>query len=1000
MRRTLSFARQKPLWILAVVLACGSESSRANEPATTGKSKPKPAARLLKVTLHPQQVVLAGARARQGLRLTAEYEGGRRRDVTRSASFRSAAPSIAVVDSSGVIRPKSDGSTTVSVEFEGKRVTARVKIVRSGDNHYNFCNDVLPVISKLGCNQMGCHGSPKGKKRLHLSLFSADPHYDYGQIADRKKKLIDLKNPAQSWLLLKAICDEDHGGGDVTEEGSPEYNVLLDWIKQGAPEGTASDPRLERIEVYPAGRRMLPGEKQHLLVEAYYSDGSMRDVTDLATFKSNEESVAKVDATGVVEGTGYGEAVLMVGYGGKLTSSRVISSQPLEIAFPELPQYNRIDELVDAKLKSLNIVPSEPCTDAEFLRRVYLDVIGLLPTPEEARAFLGDSSPDKRARLIDALLDRPEYADFYAVKWGDILQINRGIPARLENKGMWAYYRWLWDALDQNMPMDQFVHETLTATGSGYRNGPANFFRVGDGPQGMAEHASTVFLGVRLDCAHCHNHPFEQFTLVDNLGMAAFFARVRLKRSAEQDEEIIYLADSGSVRNPDTKQPAAMKFLGGAELAAKERARMRTAEAARTKAIRLAARTAAELKRLAAQTQAEQKQLRERLARAVAEQKRRDQVAAAASSGAQKLAADLSQFDKQLATRTEAGKKEGAKERLKRVKEVEAARAKATAAKDACGRARKECAALQKQLGELIKKHRVKLAAAKEAKRRADQAVAKATVELNAAKAAVAAVENEGDPRAKLADWITSPDNPYFARHMSNRVWAWLLGRGIIDEPDDFRSTNPASNPELLDYLAAEFIRSGYDLKGMFRLILNSRTYQASAVANKWNRHDHIQFSHYYLKRLTAEQLADAISQVTGVAEKYPGMPLGTRAAQLPDVAARSEFLDLFGRPKRATPIESERTCDTHIGQSLQMISLEYIARKLRDNSGRAARLAASGKPIGQVVDELYLATLSRFPTDAERRVILAGIDDKHRRERIEDLMWVLMNTKEFLFNH
>ncbi len=782
------------------------------------------------IEVFPQKVHLSGARTRQGLRVTAILSDGTTQDVTGDAHYRSADPNIAKVEPPGVIRPVANGETRITAEYQGKKLEVAVKVTAVENQAFNFRNDVLPVISRLGCNQMGCHGSPKGKKRLHLSLFSADPHKDFLEITDAKKKLVDPKKAPESWLLKKAICDVDHGGGDLTEEGSDEYNVLLAWIAAGAPEGSEQDPQLERIEVYPAKRSIQPGERYRLLVEAYYTDGSMRDVTDLASFKSNEEAVAKVEADGMVEGTGYGEAVFMVGYGGMLTTSRVRSSQPAKVAFPKVQPYNKVDELVFAQLRSLNIIPSELCSDEEFLRRVYLDVIGVLPTAEEARDFLADTNPNKRNELIDSLLSRPEYADFYAVKWGDILQINRDIPARLQDKGMWAYYRWLWNALDQNMPMDQFVHELLTAKGSGYRNGPANFFRVGEGAQGMAETASTVFLGVRLDCAHCHNHPFEQFTLVDNLGMAAFFAKVRIKRSAEQDEEIIYLADSGTVKNPETKKPAVPKFLGGRELKPQEQ---------------------------------------------------------------------------------------------------------------------------------------------------------------------------QGDLRAVLADWITSPDNPYFARHMANRVWAWLLGRGIIHEPDDFRSTNPASNPELLDYLAQEFVQSGYDLKGLYRLILSSRTYQLSAIPNEWNRHDRIYYSHYYLKRLTAEQLATAISQVTGISEKYAGLPLGTRATQLPDVSYRSEFLDLFGRPKRATPVESERTCDTHIGQSLQMISSEYIARKLRDNKGRAAALAASDMPTEAIVEELYLTTLSRFPTEAERQVILGSpIDKKQRREKVEDLMWVLMNTKEFLFNH
>jgi Protein of unknown function (DUF1553)/Protein of unknown function (DUF1549)/Bacterial Ig-like domain (group 2) len=1078
-------SRTRTRWVLISFVLTTASSIAGNGWAADQTDAKPPAAKLKRITLSPDKIVLTGSRNTQGLRVTGEYSDGTFRDLTGECKFGSADTAIAEVSEKGVVHPKANGAVTITATFQKANASTPLTVTRVEDKSYNFRHDVLPVLSRWGCNEMGCHGSPKGKKRLHLSLFSAKPHKDYLEIVDKKKKLIDPSDPDQSLLLLKAIGDEEHGGGDLAYPDTPEYDLVADWIRNNAPEGSEDAPELVSVNVSPSERDMLPGDKQRLLVEAYYSDGSMRDVTELASFKSNEEAVASVNDMGLVKGTGYGGAIFMIGYGSKLTTSRVTSSQPLTVEFPEVPINNKVDELVLAKLRTLNVIPSELCTDFEFLRRAYLDVIGALPTAEEARAFLTDTNPDKRKYLIDALLERPEYADFYALKWGDVLQISRRAPAQLQDKGMWTYYRWLWDAIDQNKPMDQFVHEVLTARGSGYRNGPANFFRVGEGPQGMAEHASTAFLGVRLDCAHCHNHPFEQFTLIDNLGMAAFFTTTRIKRSQEQDEEIIYIADSGSIKNPETNKPASPKFLAGVELAAAEKAAAAIADDEKAAADKIAAQTTAVAKAAIAKAKAV-KAANDKLvatktavakkaidasasARAVAT-KAVAEVAAAKKDAAAKVQAAKAAADKIVADKVAAAKvatdqaavlQAAADKAATEVKAEEAntekvAAAKkaaelSTAAKLAADKASADVAAAQKEVPvktQVAKAAADKIVAAKEGvaktatdkaaamklaadkanvdkaaaqKVAADQAtannavVAKANGEKSAAAkiaavktaaaksaaAAVVAVETTGDLRAKLADWIASPENPYFSKHMANRVWTWLVGRGIVDEPDDFRSTNPASNPELLDYLANEFVSSGYDMKAMFRLILNSRTYQLSAEPNQWNKHDRIHFSYYGLKRLTAEQLADAICQVTGVDEKYAGLPLGTRATQLPDVSMRSEFLDLFGRPKRATPVESERTCDTHIGQSLQMISSEYMARKLRDNNGHAAKLAASGKSFPEVVDELYLSTLSRFPTDAERQVILSQpIIDAQRREKIEDLAWVLMNTKEFLFNH
>jgi hypothetical protein len=507
----------------------------------------------------------------------------------------------------------------------------------------------------------------------------------------------------------------------------------------------------------------------------------------------------------------------------------MVVPQPLPMAFPRVAAHNRIDQLVFARLKRLGIPPSEMSSDAEFVRRVYLDVIGTLPTPEETCRFLADPAPDKRRRLIDQFLARPEFIDFWTLKWGDLLRVKRGFPIQLWDKGVWAYHRWIRQSLAENKPYDQFARELITAQGSGYRDGAANFFRAvpNRDPQTWAETTAATFLGVRLDCARCHSHPFEAWTWDDNYRLAAFF-KLGLKRTSEWGEEVVYFRPDAELKHARTGETVTPAFLGG--------------EAA--------------------------------------------QIAA----------------------------------------------------------------------GE--------------------------------------------DPRSQLAAWLTSPRNPWFARNAANRVWYWLLGRGIVHEPDDFRSTNPPENPELLEYLAQELVAHRFDLQHLFRLILNSRVYQLSSTPNPWNEKDSRHFSHRTIKRLGAEQLLDAVSQVAEAPEKFPGLPPGYRAIQLPDSEVRSFFLDLFGRPPRDIACECERSTETSMPQALYLINSEHLENKVSQGE-RIKRLLSQGKSDNEILEELYLAALSRFPTPTERQKVLFYLATKRPRERaLQDVLWALMNSKEFLFNH
>lgn len=821
---------------LAIFLICSVAAieCRAAESAASIPAPVPPSAALAKpveLDVAPRQPVLTGARAVQRLLVTGRFDGGRERDVTGRCRFESANPKVADVSADGIVRPVANGTAVIRVHVDDMTIETKVTVQRIEDNSFNFANHVLPVISRLHCNQMGCHGSPKGKAGMRLSLFGADPVADHFTITRASLgRRIMAPLPRESLFLLKGAATVPHEGGPRIDRESASYQLLVDWIGQNAPKGDADDPVLERIEVFPSQRTVVTSQKQRLLVQAHYSDGTMADVTHLASYTSNDEMIATVSEDGVVAATGTGEAVVVVAYSGLMVNSRFAVPRPSTQPYPDVVANNRVDELVFAKLRSLNIVPSPLCSDSEFIRRVYLDVLGALPTPDESRRFLSDTNANKRAKLIDELLNRSEYVDRWTVKWCDLLRVNRSFPANLGEQPMWAYYDWVRSHIARNTPMDRFVSELITATGSSELAGPANFFRVARDAQSMAEQTSALFLGVRLDCARCHNHPFEQLTWDDNLGMAAFFSRVKHKRGVG-GIETVYERRSGTIRHPKTGAVMPPQVLRGEYVA---------------------------------------------------------------SGG--------------------------------------------------------------------------------------DASVG---------------------PRAQLAKWITSPDNPWFARNMSNRVWFWLFGRGIVHEPDDFRSTNPPSNPQLLDYIAKQFADNGFDTKYLFRLILNSRTYQLSARPNETNAKDHVHFSHYPIKRLDAEQTLDVINQLVGTTERFGGLPVGMRASQLPDPAVRSSFLDLFGRPKRSTTCECERSAEMHVGQMLHLISSDHMESKLAARGSRLDRLIAEKKTDEQIIDEFYLAAFSRTPTAKEKQMLLARpLDAKNRRAFFEDLLWALMNTKEFSFNH
>jgi hypothetical protein len=725
-----------------------------------------------------------------------------------------------------------DGTATIKA-VTGERTALAAVQVRgaTGPRPVSFSNEVVPLLTRAGCNQGACHGSQHGQGGFKLSLLGYDTDLDYAQIAKLARgRRLNRTVPERSLFLLKPTGTVAHGGGRRLVRGSPGYRLLRQWIDDGAPGPQEKEPRLVALELFPAARVMAPRERQRLVVRARFSDGAAMDVTGHTRLNTLNEGVAEVTTDGRVTAGGRGETAIMARYLGMAAVARITVPfhpvTPPASAYPQPASF--VDEHVIRKWRVLGLEPSGPCTDAEFIRRASLDAIGTLPTPAEVRAFMASRAPDKRAQLVDALLERPEYADHWSVKWGDLLRINRG---DLGEKGMWSFYNWLHASLRQNRPVDSLVRELITAQGSTYTTGPANFFRVARTPQDLAETTSQVFLGVRLQCAKCHHHPFEKWSQSDYYQLAAYFARVGLKGSDEfgifGGEQVVRLRSSGDVRHPKTNAVMRPRVLDGTDL------------------------------------------------------------------------------------------------------------------------------------------------------------------------------DDPLDRRRALAGWLTAKENPRFARNIVNRYWASLMGRGIVEPVDDMRVTNPPTNPELLDALAADFAARGYDLKALLRTLMNSRIYQLSSRATPANRVDEIAFSHYMVKRLPAEVLLDAICAVTGVPEKFPNLPRGTQAIQLPDSRVASAFLDTFGRAPRQIACECERSAEPNIAQALHLMNSEPLNAKVGHAEGRAARLLAGRPLMADVVRELYLLAFARPPRPTELAAALRLVRAApNRKEGVEDLLWTLLNSREFLFNH
>jgi WD40 repeat protein len=835
--------------------------------------------RVLSLTAEPKTIRLSADAPRHGVLISAQTADGFDVDVTDRVKFSTSRLAPFEVGELGQLRVLRPGEGTLIASFARHRVEIPVSIKAStgGDGNIpssfepppvSFLRDVLPALSKAGCNAGACHAKAEGQNGFKLSVFSYDPKSDYEHIVkDARGRRVFPAAPDESLIIKKPTTTIPHEGGLRFERGSETHRLLVRWLREGMAYSAVNEPALQRLVVFPKERRYHKGATQRLLVQARYSDGSIRDITRLAAFDSNDKEVATVDEQAVVTvGTLTGQGAVVARYAGLVADAHI--TVPADRLLPEaqyaaLPHHNFIDELAYAQFQRLGLLPSELCTDTEFLRRASLDAIGVLPTPDEVREFLAEcarerssgavekwsadsagapglqhsntpllSSSSARLALIDRLLARPEFGDYWANKWADLLRPN---PDRVGVKSVFTLDQWLRDSFRQNKPYDQFVREILLSEGTNHRDGPTVVYRDRREPADLTTLFSQLFLGTRLECARCHHHPNEKWSQDDFYQLAAFFGSVKQKGAGlsppiSAGTETFYFAAGGSVKHPVTG--------------------------------------------------------------AVMSPRPPDAPSAPPADGT--------------------------------------------------------------------------------------------------------------DPRRALADWLIAPDNPFFARAAVNRVWAAFFGRGLVEPVDDFRISNPCVNPPLLDALADDFAKHGYDLKHLMRTILDSRLYQLSSIPNETNLRDTRNFSRAYRRRLPAEVLLDAVDDATGVPDTFAATPVGARATQVWSYKIESQFMDAFNRPNPSSDPPCERDKDLSVVQSLHLMNSKALQAKLSHANGRAHKLAESGKPPSEIVTELYLTTLSRPPTDEESQIATAAFNapDATRQSATEDVFWALLNSAEFVFNH
>ena len=816
--------------------AAAAKPAPATPAAETGSAAVRPLvkapivknATAVRLEIFPKDIHLTSLNDRQSLIAQVVYSNGVTMDVTDTVQMTVATPDL-LKQQGSTFRPSGDGETSVKFSIENFNVDVPVKITNSkATPPVSFSNDVMPVFSKSGCNAGSCHGAARGKDGFRLSLYGFDPKGDYHRLTrEMPGRRVTLSLPGECLLMSKATGAVPHSGGELFKPGSEHYNTLLNWLEAGASFDKTPAPKVLGIELYPKNAVLNgPESKQKLTVRAKYADGTDRDVTSLAYFSTNNDNSAAVSQNGIVTAKNRGEAFVMCRFDTHTVGSGVIVlPKDVEFKWQEIPENNYVDKRINQKLRNLRIQPSELCTDEEFIRRCSIDICGIVPTPERVTQFLADTTADKRAKYIDEMLARKEFVEIWVMKWSELLQVRS--TQQVSYKATLLYYNWLKQKIASNTPVNQMVKELLSAQGGTFTHPATNYYQNEQDNLKVSENVAQVFLGMRIQCAQCHNHPFDRWTMDDYYGFNAFFAQVARKRSEDPREQIVFNRRSGETKHPVTKKVVKPKFLGGIEPETK-------------------------------------------------------------------------------------GK----------------------------------------------------------------------------------------DRRAVLGEWIASPENPYFAKNLSNIVWAHFFGQGIVDEVDDVRVSNPAVNPELLNDLGQKFIEYNYDFKKIVRDICNSRTYQLSTKANATNESDLTNFSHAKLRRIRAEVLLDIISQITETKNKFRGLPVGARAVQIADGNTTNYFLSTFGRAKRESVCSCEVKMDPSLSQALHLLNGSSVHVKIQQGKLIPKWLKENKTP-QQIIAEIYVRCLGRQPTENESSALLESVKaEENKQQALEDVFWAILNSREFVFNH
>ncbi len=790
--------------------------------------------RMKSIEILPEQFSLETKRDWHHVIVFARFDDDTTRDVTSFAELKVANPQLAKLEGDK-LTPLADGATELLVSYNGQSAKAPIKVSDAAKHRpVSFKLDVMPVFMRSGCNVGGCHGSARGKDGFRISLFGFDPDGDYNRITrENPGRRVNLALPDESTIIEKSLGKVPHSGNQVFEEGSFYHQTMLEWITNGAPKDADNIPKVSGIELYPKQCLMEGrGEKQQITVRAKYSDGTDRDVTHLAVFTSNNDPAAAVTKGGVVKSGDRGEAFVLARFSTfSMVAQIIVIPDGLKYERPKLKEINYIDGLVNEKLHKLRIFPSALCSDQEYLRRTSLDIVGVLPGAQEVKKFVADANPMKREALVDTLLQRKEFTEMWVMKWAELLQMHSA-----ENdqgayyKNVLLYYNWLADRIGNNIPINKIVEELLSSQGGTINTPAANYWQMERETLKINENVAQVFLGMRIQCAQCHNHPFDRWTMGDYYGFEAFFTQIGRKKTDDPRETIIFNSKEGEAKHPVTGAVVKPKFLGGAEPVIKP--------------------------------------------------------------------------------------------------------------------------------GE--------------------------------------------DRRVALARWVGAPDNPYFARNMANITWTHFFGIGIVDPVDDVRVSNPPSNPELLDALGRKLMEYNYDFRRLVKDICTSMTYQRTTIANESNEMDTRNYARAVVRRMRAEVLADAVSNVTNTPTKYQGLPLGAHAVQIADGTATNYFLTTFGRATRQTVCSCEVKMEPTLSQALHFINGEAAHTNIKRGKVVADLVNKEKLPDKEIIDELYLRSFGREPDPEELDFVLKKISESPdgRQAALEDFFWALLNSKEFYFNH